>query len=337
MKLKEETKIALVIVGIIYIVFTTVKAMFFIEQTFIWHVVTSLMGLVAIGFFGFVVRAIDIYLDRIYPFEKNVARRITLQFFITLAVVLIIRLTPLIFFADKIPFQISREIWVATFAINIFMVLSVILSIFGYHFFVRWKKEKITAAELEKEKALVRYDNLKNQLNPHFLFNSLTSLNSLIFENPQLASDFLQQLSKVYRYVLDHKDKNIVDLETEINFVKHYVQLLKTRFEDGLEVKFELDDISKQKGVVPVTLQILIENAIKHNATQKSSPLTIRIYNDPEFLIIENNLQKKNVMDTSNGQGLENLKTLYKYLSLKDVVVEQTDKSFTVNIPLLEL
>jgi LytS/YehU family sensor histidine kinase len=217
------------------------------------------------------------------------------------------------------------------------MVLSLILSIFGYHFFKRWNEDRIVAAELEKEKALVQYDNLKNQLNPHFLFNSLTSLNSLIYVNPQLASDFLQQLSKVFRYVLDNKEKNLVSIETEISFVKHYVQLLKARFETGLDVLFEVDDDALQKAIVPVTLQILIENAIKHNATQKDSPLVIKIYTLPDYLVVENNLQKKNVADLSNRQGLENLKNLYHYLTDKAVQVEESKRFFAVKIPLLEL
>ncbi|MES2621714.1 MAG: sensor histidine kinase [Bacteroidota bacterium] len=337
MKLKEETKIALISLFGIFIFFTIVKIIFFHDQSFVWHLGTSFLGLCFLLFFGYIVREIDIYLDKKVPFERNVVQRIFLQFILTLFVLFTIRVISAPLLQQFLPIKVSKEIWVASFAINTFMVLSLILSIFGYHFFIRWKQEKITAAELEKEKALVQYDNLKNQLNPHFLFNSLTSLNSLIFENPQLASDFLQQLSKVYRYVLDHKEKNLVGIETEINFVKHYVQLLKTRFEDGLVVKFEINDIAKHKGVVPVTLQILIENAIKHNGTQKSSPLTISIFNNQDFLIIENNLQKKNVMDTSNGQGLDNLKTLYTYLSANDVSIEQTDKSFIVKIPLLEL
>ena len=321
-------------ISVIYLVFTVAKVLFFIDQSLLWQVLTSAAGLVFIFVFGLIIRAIDIYLDGIYPFERNVMKRIAIQFAITLAVLFVIRLVPLIFFFDKIPVHLTRELWVATFAINIFMVLSVILSIFGYHFFVRWKQEKVTAAELEKEKALVQYDNLKNQLNPHFLFNALSSLNSLIFENPQLASDFLQQLSKVYRYVLENKEKNAVSLDTEINFVSHYVKLLETRFGDGLKVVFDVDTDAKEKTIVPVTLQVLIENACKHNTTSKDSPLLVTVKSEGDYLLVQNNLQRKSAIETSNKLGLENLKNLYRYISERPVEVTETQQIFTVRIPL---
>ncbi len=335
MKLKEETKIAIGIIGTIYLVFMVVKTFFFLDQSIGFHVITSVAGLVFIGVFGYMVRAIDLYLDKIYPFEKNVFKRILIQFLTTLLVLLAIRLIPYFIFKDRIPIHPSRELWVATFAINIFMVLSVILSIFGYHFFVRWKQGKILAAELEKEKAQVQYDNLKNQLNPHFLFNSLSSLNSLIFENPQLASDFLQQLSKVYRYVLENKEKNLVSVETEVRFVNHYVQLLKTRFEGSLQVRFNLSEEAREKKIVPVTLQVLLENAVKHNVVSSVSPLTVEVLSENEFLVVKNNLQKKDVIEISNGQGLDNLKNLYRYLSKVPVEIKEHGKEFTVKIPLL--
>jgi hypothetical protein len=335
-ELKEENKAALLIVAFIYLVFTVVKTFFFIEQSLEWHVVTSIIGLFAVFFFGYVVRYIDIYLDSVYPFEKNPVKRILIQFLVTAGVIFFIRTVPFILFYDKLPLHPSREIVVATYAINIFMVLSVVLSIFGYHFFVRWKEEKIIAAELEKEKAYVQYDNLKNQLNPHFLFNALSSLNSLIFENPQLASDFLQQLSKVYRYVLENKEKNLVSVETEINFVNHYVQLLKTRFDGSLNVNFAVSEDAKEKKIVPVTLQVLLENAVKHNITSKTSPLNIEVQSENDFLLVKNNLQKKEIIETSNGQGLENLKNLYRYLSERGVEIREEKNVFTVKIPLIE-
>lgn len=337
MNLKTENRIAMGTIAFIYLTFMVVKTFFFLDHSFTWHIVTSLLGLLFIFVFGYIARAIDIYLDKIYPFEKNPFKRIALQFLITSMALILIRLVSYLLLYRYITFNFNREMIVATSAINMFMVLSVILSIFGYHFFIRWKQEKILAAELEKEKAMVQYDNLKNQLNPHFLFNSLTSLNSLIFDNPQLASDFLQQLSKVYRYVLDNKEKNLVSVQTEINFVKHYISLLKARFENGLEVHFSVDENALQKAVVPVTLQILIENAVKHNVTNAGHPLHIQIRNEGDYLVIENNLQHKNVMEVSNGQGLNNLKNLYRYLSPLEIQVIHNQVSFIVKIPLMEI
>ncbi len=334
MKLKEETRIALFSLSVIFVVFTIVKFLFFPEQSLLWHALTGGVGIVFILFFGFIVKWIDAYFDKVFPFERNIVRRIFLQFIVTLSILFFFRYLSAFFFLEYIHMHISRELWIVSFVINTFMVLSIILSIFGYHFFRRWKEQQILAAELGEEKALVQYDNLKNQLNPHFLFNALSALNSLIFENPQLASDFLQQLSKVYRYVLENKDKNVVSLQTEVDFVSHYVKLLETRFGDGLNVVFEIDANASEKAIVPVTIQILVENAVKHNTTSKDSPLVIKIKTEGDYLAVENNLQKKGAIETSNGQGLENLKNLYRFISDKPVHVIETADSFAVKIPL---
>jgi LytS/YehU family sensor histidine kinase len=205
----------------------------------------------------------------------------------------------------------------------------------GAHFFQEWKKAIIRNERLQKERALVQFDNLKNQLNPHFLFNSLTSLNSLIFENQQLASDFLQQLSKVFRYVLQNKEKELVSLETEVNFIQNYISLLQTRFYGSLQIQMEIAPKDMLKQIVPVTLQILIENAIKHNIVNEQNPLTIRIFSTEEYLHIRNNLQKKSIIETSNKMGLENMKTLYGFLSQKQVEITEEADFFEVKIPLL--
>lgn len=335
LELKEETRIALGSIAIIFVSFNVVKFLFFMEQSWMWHIWTAAVGLLVIFFFGFIVLSIDVYLDKIYPFEKNVLRRIGLQFGVTLVVVMVMRLVPYALLKDRYSIHLSRELWIGTLAINVFTVLCVILSIFGYHFFRRWREEKITAATLEKEKAQVQYDNLKNQLNPHFLFNSLSSLNSLIFENPQLASEFLQQLSKVFRYVLENKEKSLVSVKTEVNFVMQYAALLKTRFDEALLIDFDISTTVYEKKVVPVTLQVLLENAIKHNITSKDNPLKIKVYDSNGYLVVENMLQKKSIIETSNGQGLENLKNLYQFLSEIPVEVEQTTEKFAVKVPLI--
>lgn len=335
MKIKQENKIALFSIGIIFSVFSLIKFLFFPDQSLEWHFITGVIGLVFILFFGFIVRAIDIYLDRVFPFERNIFKRIGLQFLITLTVLFVFRYASAYLYLDKMHMQVSRELWIVSFVINTFMVLSIILSIFGYHFFSRWKEEKIRAAELDREKALVQYDSLRNQLNPHFLFNALSSLNSLIFENPQLASDFLQQLSKVYRYVLENKEKNLVPLQTEINFVNHYVQLLKTRFDSAVEITYNLSDECRELKIVPVTLQVLFENAVKHNMLSTAAPLRIVIRDEDGMLVVENNVQRKQRVETTNGQGLENLANLYKYLSVRKVSIVEQNETFAVKIPLL--
>jgi LytS/YehU family sensor histidine kinase len=212
----------------------------------------------------------------------------------------------------------------------------VVNGIFIIGFFIeQWKISLVRAERLEKEKTQVQFDNLKNQLNPHFLFNALTSLNSLIFENQGLASQFLQHLSKVYRYVLQNKDKNFVTVQTELDFIQNYVFLLRTRFEVALTITFRIDDHSKDKAIVPVTLQILIENALKHNIVDKDRPLSIRIETNDEYLVVSNNLQVRKLVETSNKQGLDNLKSLYAFLTDKPVRIESNEGQFSVSVPLV--
>jgi two-component system LytT family sensor kinase len=219
----------------------------------------------------------------------------------------------------------------------LYVLASVIInSIFITDYFIdQWKVSLVKAERLEKEKTQVQFDNLKNQLNPHFLFNALTSLNSLIFENQALASQFLQHLSKVYRYVLQNKDKNFVTVQTEMDFIQNYVFLLNTRFESALTITFRVDAEFREKAIVPVTLQILIENALKHNVVDKDRPLSIRIETNDDYLVVSNNLQLRKLVETSNKQGLDNLKSLYKYLTDKPVKVGSNEAGFSVGVPLV--
>lgn len=329
-----EIKIALGVLLAVYVIFNIVKLLSFPELSLRWHLFTSLVGLLMFIAIGLIVRWIDLALDKKYPFERNPFKRIALQFGITLLAIVVVRVVSIPLFLADLPLRPTRELIVAGFAINVFMVLSIVMFIFGYHFFRRWKEGEVLAAELAREKAIVQYENLRNQLNPHFLFNALSSLNSLIFENPQLASDFLLQLSKVYRYVLENKEHSLVPLYKEVNFVKHYISLLEARFDGGIEVHLDITEEEGLLHIVPVTLQILLENAIKHNTTSKNAPLHIYIAAKNGYLTVRNNLQRKSAIENSNGQGLENLKSLYRYLNTKDVIILETAEEFSVGVPL---
>ena len=194
---------------------------------------------------------------------------------------------------------------------------------------------QMQATRLERDKTDIQYQNLINHLNPHFLFNSLTSLNSLIVTNPRQASRFLQKLSAIYRYILQNKEKETVSVEHELNFVRHYIDLQMSRFEGGLDITLDVPDEYLTRGVVPVTLQNLLENAIKHNTIEDEKPLHIRVYADGDYLCVENSLQKKHFVETSNKQGLDSLKTLYGYLSDKPVRILDGPEAFTVMVPFL--
>jgi two-component system, LytTR family, sensor kinase len=283
------------------------------------------------------IRYFNILFDRYYPFERSVPRRIMMQVAAGVAFALLVRFIIYEYFEPFLPEYIRLDpmflaaTWVLYALASSFINLVFIMR----YFFDRWKESLVRAERLEKEKAHVQFDNLKNQLNPHFLFNALTSLNSLIFDNQELASRFLQHLSKVYRYVLQHKDRNFVPLHTELDFIQNYVFLLETRFENQLGIRFIVDNASREKAIVPVTLQILIENALKHNVVDKDKPLSIEIKTNNDYLVVSNNLQIRKLVETSNRQGLERLRSLYAFLTEKPVIVEQTATHFAVSVPLI--
>lgn len=188
---------------------------------------------------------------------------------------------------------------------------------------------------LEKEKALVMYENLKQHLNPHFLFNSLTSLSSLIRIDGKMAVNFLDKMSKVYRYILKNRDQEVVPLREEIKFVELYNDLQTTRFASALQINLNIDEAYYDRKIAPVTLQNLVENAIKHNTADASAPLIIELFVEDDFLVVRNNLQKKNFVETSNRQGLKNMESLYQYLSPRPMIIEETEHFFVVQIPLI--
>lgn len=236
-------------------------------------------------------------------------------------------------------FSIKTPFYKATWFL-IALVLLAVSTVFLVYRYRLDQKEKLMNLEnkaqaLQKEKALVMYESLKQQLNPHFLFNSLTSLNSLIEAEPKAASGFLDSLSKTYRYILKSRDNETVPLADELRFAENYVKLQKTRFEKGFDVKIDIPEEYHYRKIVPVTLQNLIENAIKHNVIDEESPLLVNIYVEDGVLIVENNLQRKNFVETSNRQGLTSMQSLYQYLSNQPVEIIETATLFIIKLPLL--
>ncbi|HNH20602.1 MAG TPA: histidine kinase, partial [Ferruginibacter sp.] len=169
-----------------------------------------------------------------------------------------------------------------------------------------------------------------------FLFNNLNTLSSLIPENPKHAVDFVQQLSKVYRHVLEVKDEESIDLKDELEVLNAYSFLLKTRFGNNLDVRINIPEEKMRQRIVPLSLQILMENAIKHNVVSSDKPLRIDVYTENGSLVLKNNLQVKRQISESTGIGLNNIRNRYRLLSDKEVKVTDNENSFTVSIPLIE-
>jgi two-component system LytT family sensor kinase len=294
--------------------------------------VTQFIGLVLSWEF---LRSTNTILNRKLPYERNIPARMLLQLAIGIVYALFLRLLIYLFAEPLFPFKLDSLFLAATWFLYALMSVGINAIFFIQFFISKWKSSIVETERLEKEKAQVQFDNLKNQLNPHFLFNSLSSLNSLITEDQQLASKFLQHMSKVYRYVLQNKDRNTVTLETELQFIRNYIFLLETRFGKAISVTLNIDKVKEERLMVPVTLQTLVENAIKHNIADGSRPLRIDIFTSGDYLVVSNNLQKRTAVDTSNKQGLDNLKSLYGFLTPEPVIVEETEDRFYVKVPLL--
>ncbi len=200
----------------------------------------------------------------------------------------------------------------------------------------RLKDIQVQKASLEKEAVLAQFTALKNQVSPHFLFNSLSILSSLVHINPDLSEQFIDQLSRAYRYILDQKDNDRVSLKTELTFIRSYTFLLKIRFEDSFDVQIQLPEgFGDQYDIAPLTLQLLVENAVKHNRMTSREPLLVTISAEDGYLIIRNRMQPREQIETSTGVGLQNIINRYRLLTDQLVWVGEQEGAFIVKIPLL--
>lgn len=221
-----------------------------------------------------------------------------------------------------------------TMLIELFVTVAITSIFFSIGFFRSWRESAVNEERLQKESIKLQYQALKNQVNPHFLFNSLNSLTSLVSQNQQQAIKFIKELSEVYRYILSHKDNELVRLVEEIDFAKKYVYLQKMRHDNGLQVDFQIQD-EKELYVVPVSVQILIENAIKHNEASEENPLKIEVKNTSESLLVRNNLQPKMGILDSGGIGLSTLRGRYGFLTGKNVVTREENGHYLVELPVI--
>ena len=248
-------------------------------------------------------------------------------FFINMFMVTVIRGGTVSGFLDK---QQLDYYWVGL------LISVVVTSIFYAVYYYKHKKEtQVTQQKIIAKTASAQFDALKNQLDPHFLFNSLNVLTSLIEENPEAATRFTTSLSKVYRYVLEQKNKELVTVEEELRFAQLYMTLIKMRFEDSIVFTAPENVSNPEAKVVPLSLQLLLENAVKHNQVTPSKKLHIQIYEKDGNLIVENNMQPKKVMRESSGVGLQNIYQRYGLLTKRKVLVEKLQDHFRVSIPML--
>ena len=202
-----------------------------------------------------------------------------------------------------------------------------------FFFYVQWAEAVDRVQKLREEKLIFQYETLKSQVNPHFLFNSLNTLLSLVRTEPELSEKFVQKLSSIYRYTLENREKELVPISAELDFVNDYFYLQKIRDNEKIEMKTELN-ISKNALIVPVSLQLLVENALKHNTSTRKQPLEIVIHNEGiDKLVVRNNLQVKTQLADSSKIGLKNLNERCRLILNREIEILETTDEFIVKVP----
>ncbi len=282
------------------------------------------------------VRSVFIFTRRKFPSQTETTRRIV--YTVLLVIVTFFLMT---FVLDVVhnklnPTEDPPGVTEFDYHVASFMIVALVSAIYESVFlYARWKQTLIEAERLRRENVESQLEGLRSQVNPHFLFNSLNTLTYIIPEDPQRAVRFVQMLSKVYRYILEIREKKLITLDEELKFLEAYNFLLKERFGDNLTIHVDVPQHFRHLRIIPLSLQILFENAIKHNIISTEKPLKIEVVVENERLIIKNNLQLKKQTMPSTKVGLENIRNRYAFFSDKKVEINSTDNQFSVHLPLI--
>ena len=281
---------------------------------------------------------IHVYLDRKISWIETPAKKTFIEIltFIgySMSAFILVQVINFYIWSDIPPSQSWRSIVISIpYTLLISFIISLIFTAIG--FFHAWKNSFIQAEKLKVEMMAYKYESLRNQINPHFLFNSLNVLSDLVYEDQAMAVKFIQQLSDLFRYVLDSRDKELVPLKDELEFIGSFTFLLKTRFEDKLIIENDVQ-ANASDFIVPMTIQLLIENAVKHNEVSEVYPLRISIRKNKDYLEVENTLHPKYVGDDSKKTGLKNIIQQFAFFSDQPIEIIPTDASFLVRVPILK-
>lgn len=234
------------------------------------------------------------------------------------------------------PLLENANIFKISLAIAINFSVMILTVEFAIQLFYKWKASLVEIEAYKAETAMAKLENLKSQINPHFLFNNMSVLTSLIYKDQDKAADFVQQMSKVYRYLLDNASRELVTLKEEMEFIESYVYLLQIRYSPNLLIDQHIEVGNLNKVLPPLSIQLLLENAIKHNEITTEKPLTISIHTANDYLIVSNVKHKRISAEESSGTGLKNIRSRYAYFTDKAVEVIDIETKFIVKIPLIE-
>lgn len=283
---------------------------------------------------------LDVQLELWYPWRENPRKRVLYQILINGGFfILTIILTMLLFY--KLFFSVDwKEFWsICRYGLIIGLFTTVFFNVLyaGFYFFEQWKLSLTETERLRKEQIQSQFNVLKNQINPHFLFNSLNTLTNLIVEDQAKAIQFVRHFSTVYRHVLTNQQKEVITLKEELKAANAYIELLKKRFEENIKISVAIPDSYLQQTLPPLTLQMLLENAIKHNIIARHKPLKIDVFIENDQIIVQNNLQPKLITNNSTRLGLQNITNRYLLLSNKPPIIKKTNTHFIVEMPLLDV
>lgn len=289
-------------------------------------------------FYWTVMRQAILFFRSRWPEYKDTGKRLFFMVLTTIVVVLLLNNFCYNIHDLLLPEGYQRDMTKFEYAKSTFMVVFFIMSLYeGIYFYHRWRLSLIETERLRQENISSQLEALKSQVNPHFLFNSLNTLTYLIPEDEDRAVRFVQQLSKVYRYILEIRDRSLITVAEELDFLDAYQFLLKERFGENLQLQLKIDPAVKQLHMIPLSMQLLMENAIKHNIVSSQYPLTIEIIvgTPKETLLIRNQLQPKQQAQVSTKVGLDNIRRRYAFYTTAQVEVSEDNGWFSVELPLL--
>lgn len=310
------------------------------EMGFIRYLPKAGVAMIYTSIYWLSVRQIIIYFRRKYPLYRQLYQRLFYNILVIVPVYIFLHsVLNLLLRKSALTQYMPEEHDVSNWNYNVVSILLILLIATIYESVwlnMKWKESIVAKEKLEKEYAQSQLESLKSQVNPHFLFNSLNTLTYLIPEDAGKAVKFVQKLSKVYRYVLEIKDKKLTSLKEELSFLDSYIFLLKERFGENLKVKIDIDPTLHNQHLIPLSLQLLFENAIKHNIISKDKPLEVYLWVDADRLLVRNNLQRKTQQMPSTKVGLDNIRHRYSFYTNEEMEVIETSEYFLVALPLLK-
>jgi two-component system LytT family sensor kinase len=333
--MKDKKYRILYMLGMGLIISTLFKLLFFTKDPFFDDVFGTIIIASIIIFEGNL--RIDTWLSQKYSWATLPKKRIITQFLASLmyTVLLLYALMFTIHVLKTGKYELFNPKMGQVFIPAIFVTIAVIAMDIGYQFFKAWRQSLLEVEKYKAESANAQLQNLKNQLNPHFLFNNLSVLTSLVYKNQDKAVDFINELSKVYRYVLDNKSAELVSLQEELAFLEHYIYLLKIRFENSISFFIKIDENTGGRYLPPMCLQMLVENTIQHNEASQANPLKVLIYTEKNHLIVENSIQPRSDKTESSQTGLENIQSRYGFFTDNKIEIIHNEKIFKVVLPLI--